>query len=50
MGNQRTIPLWITFVLLIAAISSLIFGVYRGEVRTVYRKAANICMECIGIG
>lgn len=25
-------------------------GVWRGEVQTVWRKAINICMECIGIG
>ena len=25
-------------------------GVYRQETDTVFRKAINICMECIGIG
>jgi hypothetical protein len=50
MKNKRKVPIWVTFILLIASISSLIFGVYRGEVKTVYRKAVNICMECIGIG
>jgi len=26
------------------------FGIYRGEVDTVLKKAINICMECIGLG
>ena len=25
-------------------------GVWRGEVEVVFRKAVNICMECIGLG
>ncbi len=25
-------------------------GIWRGEVETVFRKAVNICMECIGLG
>lgn len=28
----------------------LAIGVWRGEVETVFRKAAQICMECIGLG
>ena len=28
----------------------VVVGVWRGEVEVVFRKAVNICMECIGLG
>ena len=37
-------------LLLAAAAVFLMFGIYRGEAETVLRKAAAICLECIGIG
>ncbi len=38
--------------LTIAALAAvfLAIGVVRGEDQTVFRKAINICMECIGLG
>ncbi|HWR18792.1 MAG TPA: CD1871A family CXXC motif-containing protein [Clostridia bacterium] len=31
-------------------IAFLLFGIYRGEVAVVLKKAISICLECIGIG
>ncbi len=35
---------------IVLGIGFLIFGIYRGELDVVLRKAVNICLECIGIG
>lgn len=37
-------------VLLLVAVSFLVIGVYREETELVFRKAIQICMECIGLG
>ncbi len=47
---KRNIPIGATYALILLAIACIAFGVCRGEVDTVLNKAANICMECIGLG
>ncbi|MCI8560694.1 MAG: hypothetical protein HFH03_06185 [Dorea sp.] len=34
----------------LTAVCMMAWGVYRGEVSTVFGKAVNICLECIGLG
>lgn len=36
--------------LFLAAVIMLAIGIANGEVQTVFQKAVNICLECIGIG
>ncbi|MEG1857295.1 MAG: CD1871A family CXXC motif-containing protein [Pseudoflavonifractor sp.] len=48
MGFLRRHRAALLLVLLGAAF--LAIGVWRGEGETVFRKAVNICMECIGLG
>ena len=47
---KRKVPLAVTALLLALAVASCVFGISRGENRTYYRKAATVCLECIGIG
>jgi hypothetical protein len=37
-------------LILAGALAMVVVGVCNGEVGTVLTKAANICLECIGIG
>jgi hypothetical protein len=40
----------IRLLILAGALAMIVIGVCNGEVGTVLKKAANICLECIGIG
>ncbi|MDR0615293.1 MAG: hypothetical protein LBG29_00640 [Synergistaceae bacterium] len=37
-------------VFFVIAVAFILIGWHRGEIRTVFIKAATICLECIGIG
>lgn len=39
-----------TFAIIFVALIFLLYGIERGEVSTVLKKAVNICLECIGLG
>ena len=40
----------ITTGLIVLALAFVVIGSLRGEDTVVWRKAMNICMECIGLG
>ena len=40
----------INLVLIVLAFVFIVYGIFNKEVVTVFNKAINICLECIGIG
>lgn len=50
VGRMRKGPSYIWMLLSLFGVGFIVLGVAQGEVLTVLRKAAAICLECIGIG
>lgn len=38
------------YALAVLALAMMLYGVSRGEMDIVLKKAINICLECVGIG
>ena len=49
VANQKHRQI-LSWLLLLAAICMIGFGILRDEQAVVLKKAINICLECIGIG
>lgn len=49
MRNEKWLnPL--RWVICAVAAGFILYGIHRGEVAVVLKKAINICLECIGLG
>ena len=48
-SSERT-AFFLGIAILILGAAFMIFGIWRGDMAVVFKKAVNICMECIGIG
>ncbi len=50
MTDKRPISTFLCLAFIISGCVMMAIGILRGEVGTVFTKAVNICLECIGIG
>ena len=50
MKNSKYLLPAARILICVAAVCFMAYGVQRGEVAVVLKKAINICLECIGLG
>lgn len=43
-------PVWSGLLIAAFGLVLMCFGICRGEMAVVLKKAVNICLECVGIG
>lgn len=46
MQKKRSVQI----LTLAIAVGFICYGIYRGEVHSVFSKAIKLCLECVGIG
>lgn len=47
---KKVIGKLLPLALITLGAAGMIVGVYRGELKILFTKAINLCLECVGIG